>query len=197
MRSEQINELIAALAKAQGEMGPAMKGSVNPHFKSKYADLGSIWEACREPLSNHGLAVTQTMRPVEGGTELITLLGHSSGQWMASSIMLPIQKNGPQELGSCLSYCRRYALASMVGVYVGDDDDSEIAMKPIRTKVRLPVINDIQNEYIREWVKEFPGTEKSMLERYDVSSISDIPFDCFEEIEHVFNVKRRMVKKDD
>lgn len=129
MQSEQINDVMTALAKAQGQMEPAIKDSSNPHFKSKYADLASVWEACREALSKNGLAVTQTMDFVGEKQVLITTLGHSSGQWIKSIIALPIQKPGPHELGSCLSYCRRYALAAMVGVYQ-DDDDANAAQKP-------------------------------------------------------------------
>lgn len=122
MKSEQINELMAALAKAQGEMRPALKDSTNPHFRSRFADLASVWDACREPLSKHGLAIVQSVVNREGEQYLETTLGHSSGQWISSEMRLPIQKPGPQELGSCLSYCRRYSLAAIVGVYQDDDD---------------------------------------------------------------------------
>jgi ERF superfamily protein len=126
--SEHINDIMAALAKAQGQMEAAIKDSSNPHFKSKYADLASVWEACRDPLSKNGLGVVQTLDFVGEKQVLITTLGHTSGQWIKSIIALPIQKNGPHELGSCLTYCRRYALAAMVGVYQ-DDDDANIAQK--------------------------------------------------------------------
>ena len=131
LNSENINEIMAALAKAQGIMEAAIKDSTNPHFKSKYADLASVWEACRIPLSTNGLAVTQTLDFAGEKQVLVTTLGHTSGQWIKSMIALPIQKPGAQELGSCLSYCRRYALAAMVGVYQ-DDDDAERAQTPYR-----------------------------------------------------------------
>lgn len=137
MQSEQINELMAALAKAQGEMSPAFKDSTNPHFKSRYADLASVWDACRSPLSKHGLAVCQTVQSEGDKQVLVTTLAHSSGQWIKSHMILPIQRPGAQELGSCLSYCRRYGLAAMVGVYQ-DDDDAEEAQKPYRKPQRAP-----------------------------------------------------------
>jgi ERF superfamily len=133
LHSENINEISGALAKAQGQLNPAVKDSSNPHFKSKYADLASVWEACRKALSDNGLAVTQIPH-YEGDKQfLVTLLTHSSGQWIKSLMALPLQKPGPQELGSCLSYCRRYALASLVGVYQ-DDDDAERAQNSYRKK---------------------------------------------------------------
>lgn len=131
MQSDQINELMTALSKAQGIMKPAIKDSTNPHFKSSYADLASVWEACRDALSKNGLAITQTMDLLGDKQVLVTMLGHISGQFMKSVIALPIQRPGSQELGSCLSYCRRYALAAIVGVYQ-DDDDGEKAQTPYR-----------------------------------------------------------------
>lgn len=133
VQSEQINELMGALAKAQGEFTHASKDTANPYFKSKYADLAAVWQACREPLSKNGLAVTQTMDIAGEKQVLITMLSHSSGQWIKSLMVIPVQKPGPQELGSCLSYCRRYALAALVGVYQ-DDDDAETAQKPYRSE---------------------------------------------------------------
>lgn len=134
LQSEQINELMTALAKAQGVMKPAIKDSTNPHFKSQYADLASVWEACREALSSNGLSVVQILDFAGEKQVLVTILGHSSGQWIKSIIALPIQRPGPQELGSCLSYTRRYSLAAMVGVFQ-DDDDGERAQTPYRNNL--------------------------------------------------------------
>jgi hypothetical protein len=126
-QSEQINELITALAKAQGEISAASKDCANPFFKSKYADLNSVWGACREPLSKNGLAVTQTVQQRESGDVLVTLLGHASGQWISSTMSLRIKSDGKtnelQVLGSCLTYLRRFALAAIVGVAPAEDDD--------------------------------------------------------------------------
>lgn len=123
-----INELITALAKAQGKIQPAIKDKKNPHFKSSYADLASIWDACRLPLSENGLAVVQTIE--SGGKEpvLVTTLAHSSGQWMRSEMPIITQKMDPQGIGSALTYYRRYSLASIVGV-APEDDDAEGAQK--------------------------------------------------------------------
>lgn len=126
-RSEQINELAAALAKAQGEMRFAAKGNVNPHFKSKYADLASVIEALREPLSRNGLAHTQLCRDGEGGTVVVdTVLMHASGQFIASTMTMRPQKNDPQGVGSALTYARRYALQGICGL-ASDDDDGNAA----------------------------------------------------------------------
>ena len=126
--SEQINELAAALAKAQAEMGNAKKSSANPFFKSKYADLAEVLDTCREVLSKNGLSVVQPVGQVsDKSIEVFTMLMHSSGQWISSSMNIPMAKLDPQAAGSAITYARRYSLAAMVGIAQADDD-GEAAM---------------------------------------------------------------------
>ena len=125
--SEQINEIAGALAKAQGEIKGAAKDSTNPHFRSKYADLASVWDACRAALSKNGLSVIQTPDTTADGVFLYTTLAHSSGQWIRSTMPVRPVQDTPQGLGSALTYARRYSLASMVGVAPDDDDDGQAA----------------------------------------------------------------------
>lgn len=132
-QSEQINELATALSKAQASIGPAIKDSYNPFFKSKYADLSSVWAACKEPLTKNGLAVVQTMSAQEGKMFLITTLTHSSGQWMSSTLPICPMKNDPQGLGSAITYLRRYSLASITGVTTDDDDGQSASTPPSRS----------------------------------------------------------------
>lgn len=127
-KSDLINELATALAKAQSEMKHAIKDAKNPFFKSDYATLSSISEACLPFLNKHGIAVTQTTEVYEtAGVLLVTTMMHVSGQWISSSYPVHPVKNDPQSLGSALSYARRYSLAGIAGVVVGDDD-AESAM---------------------------------------------------------------------
>jgi hypothetical protein len=127
MHSEAINEIAAALAKAQGQMEGAAKGKINPAFKSRYADLASVLEAAREPLSINGLAVVQLTQKTPDGLVLITKLVHSSGQWFSGEYPINPVKNDPQGFGSSTTYARRYALMAMVGI-APEDDDGEAAM---------------------------------------------------------------------
>lgn len=128
--SEQIGELITALAVAQGQIKNAIKDSENPFFKSSYADLKSVWDACREPLSKNGLAIIQTVNNINGTINITTLLGHKSGQYISDILSCEVTKKDPQSLGSLITYLRRYSLASFVGVAPEDeDDDGEKAMK--------------------------------------------------------------------
>jgi hypothetical protein len=128
MRSENLNELAAALSKAQGAMEAATYNRVNPHFKNRYADLAAIWDAIRGPLSSNGLAVTQVTEIRERGFVLVTTLHHASGQWLAGEYALPVGGR-PQEVGSALTYARRYSLCGIVGIVADDDDDAEAANK--------------------------------------------------------------------
>lgn len=123
-RSEQLNDLAKALASAQGAMEAAKKDKNNPAFgkASKYADLASIWDAVREPLSKHGLSVVQLpFTDEQGRVNIATLLMHSSGQWIEASYALSPTKNDPQGFGSAITYMKRYALTGM-GVAPEDDD---------------------------------------------------------------------------
>lgn len=131
--SEHINELATALAKAQGQMGSAKKGAENPFFKSKYADLGSVINAIKGPLSDNGLSYTQF--PIREGEAagVVTRLLHASGQWMESDYTLPLAKFDAQAVGSAFTYARRYALQAIAGIPAGDDDGnaaSEAAPQP-------------------------------------------------------------------
>ncbi len=121
--SEQINEVATALAKAQGQITGALKDSTNPHFKSSYADLASIWDACRSALSSNGLAVVQmTDKSDKDEVIVVTRIMHSSGQWIEGTLALPVSKADAQGYGSALTYARRYGLAAAVGIAQVDDD---------------------------------------------------------------------------
>lgn len=130
--SEQINEIATALAKAQGAIEGAVKGSTNPHFRSKYADLGAVWDACREHLSKNGIAVLQPVESQQDGKHFtVTRLVHTSGQWMEDGgIPLILSKEDMQGLGSALTYSRRYGLMAMVGIAPEDDDGNAASAKP-------------------------------------------------------------------
>lgn len=121
-RSESIAALAAALSKAQGAIRGAAKDRMNPHFKSAYADLASVWDACRTQLAANGIAVVQGVE-AEGGTVRVeTTLAHASGEWMSSVLSLTASPATPQGVGSAITYGRRYGLSSMVGIAPDDDD---------------------------------------------------------------------------
>lgn len=146
-RSETIKELAAALAKAQGDMAGAKKDSLNPYFKSKYADLASCWEACRKPLTDNGLSVVQDAS-VDGEKLTVTVeteLLHISGEWIKSSMTSPAsedakdsktgevyQRFDPQTIGKVITYLRRYSLSAIVGIAPEDDDGNSAQQQQAR-----------------------------------------------------------------
>lgn len=126
-RSESIAALSAALAAAQGEITGASKDAVNPHFKTKYADLAAVWDACRPALSKNGIAVVQPVSAEGATVKVITLLTHGSGEWISETLVLEARDASPQSVGSAFTYGRRYGLSAMVGVAPDDDDDGNAA----------------------------------------------------------------------
>lgn len=125
LTSPGLAEIAQALVKVQSSLLPVARTSRNPFFNSTYADLAAIWEAIRSPLAANGLAVVQTLDAVDekGVIALSTLLLHTSGEWIRSTLTMPLQKTDPQAIGSAITYARRYALMAMVGVASADEDD--------------------------------------------------------------------------
>ena len=122
MQSQDIGKLAEALAKAQMEMSAAKKDAKNPFFKSDYATLASCLGAGNPALNKNGLCVTQLPGSSDGNISLETILMHTSGQFIKSNIYVKPEKTGPQALGACLSYLRRYSYSAIIGQATADDD---------------------------------------------------------------------------
>lgn len=124
--------IAAALAAAQASMGRAKKSADNPHFRSKYADLASVMEACMPALTGNGIAVTQPVRREDGEMVLYTVLHHAdSGETLDDGgLPLIVNKRDMQGLGSALTYARRYGLMAMAGIAPEDDDGNAAAAAP-------------------------------------------------------------------
>jgi hypothetical protein len=154
IKSESIKELLTALAKAQGKISAAKKDSTNPHFKSKYADLASCWEAIKEPLSTNGLSLSQWVSSSASGLNLITMLGHSSGEYIYSEYSMPSGQTS-QAIGSAITYARRYALSAAVGLVADDDDDGnastqQATQKPAYVPPAAPPVPKITKAQYKE-----------------------------------------------
>jgi hypothetical protein len=125
--NEDRKGIFGALAAAQMQMGPALKDSINPAFKSKYADLSSVMAACLPALNSNGIAVFQPTGEDEAGRFVRTILAHSSGETIECRVPLIVSKNDMQGYGSAVSYARRYGLMSMAGIAPEDDDGNAAA----------------------------------------------------------------------
>ena len=184
IHSEQIDLITAALSKAQAEIENPSKDNLNPHFKSRYADLATVLEVCRGPLSKHGLSITQPLFMEGEKLVLATILSHTSGQWIKSFIPLPVQKPGSQEIGSCITYMRRYSLASLVGIFQEDDDGeaSEVVNRESdedRSKLSMKqknLLSDLINQ-LRE-----PAHIEVICKKHKLESIYDINRDKFNDL---------------
>ena len=137
--SAEINELAAALAKAQGAITTAAKDKTNPFLKSSYADLASVMAAARAHLSANGLAVIQTAETTNAGVSVTTMLAHASGQWISGTMSMEAGeergKSSAQVLGSIVTYLRRYGYMAITGVVADDDDDGNAATgRPTQTQ---------------------------------------------------------------
>jgi hypothetical protein len=150
-QSEQINELAAALVKAQSEFSPAVKNANNPHFKSKYLDLNGAIEAAQPALLTNGIAVIQGVEgSIEGQSITVnTRLIHTSGQWIEDSLTLPALNRSnfdAQSVGSAVTYGRRYSYMAMLGFAAEDDDGNAAASAGTTAKASVQPIAKFNNQ---------------------------------------------------
>lgn len=155
-----MKQIATALCKAQSEMSNAKKGSTNPFFKNKYADLNSIREAVLPILNANGITVLQPMESIDGKNYIKTILLHETGEMLFSITEIIYSKqNDAQAQGSGITYARRYGLQSFVCIGADDDDGNKAstpapASKPIVTKEIIDkaikggyTIDDVEKKY--------------------------------------------------
>ena len=154
-KSESIKNLAAALCKAQGVMGGAVKDKNNPFYKSSYSDMGSVIQAIKEEFATNGLSYTQF--PIEDGGRIgvETILMHESGEWMANSFTVNLTKQDAQGAGSAITYARRYALQAIAGI-PSEDDDGNAASQGNKTAAKP---SKRQMGYAEYWALDKPAQE--------------------------------------
>ncbi len=173
MSDETIN---TALAKAQSAMKAAVINRVNPHFKNKYADLAAVIDAVRKPFADNGLSFTHTMHPFEGNLSLVCTLRHVSGEYIISTYPLPANAK-PQELGSALTYGRRYTLSAIAGIAADEDDDAELASKRngATTVDKKPTpISPQQIQAMADLMESVGADVQGFLDYAGVSKLADV-----------------------
>lgn len=130
-RSEPCDAISAALAAAQAEMKNPSFDSTNPHFRNKFASLAAIRNAVVPVFAKHGLSVMQELTSVDGAVACLTVVQHSSGQWLEfGPLAMPVSKPDAQGYGSASTYCKRYSLQSVAAIVGDEDDDGNEASKP-------------------------------------------------------------------
>lgn len=190
-QSEQIDQLATALAKAQGSMQNAVMNRTNPHFRSKYADLSSVLDAIRSPLAASGLAVVQTMQTGERGMVLKTTLMHASGQFITTEYPLPATQK-PHEMGSALTYARRYSLAALICNASDEDDDGNMAMAAPPKPQAPPTarIGAEELDEVRQLIDETATDIAKLCRHFKIGSLMEITPAMLPNIKAALNAKK-------
>ena len=118
------DNIYSALSNFREKVSSVKKDADNPFYKSKYADLSSILEVIKEPLKESGLAVTHHCKNVDGSFSVVTILAHHSTKESIES-EFPVFGTKPQEIGSSMSYARRYNLLALLDIPTEDDDGNK------------------------------------------------------------------------
>ena len=194
--SENIDQLATALAAAQAEMKNAKLNKVNPHFKSKYADLACIRDTVTPALSKHGIAVVNGTDATDGGLHVVTRLIHKSGQWIESRF--PIAYDKPQTMGSAITYGKRYNLAAVANIAADEDDDANAANdKPAPPPVMLAAggtpgaskaaSRDTYSKLVKEIRQAASVTTLKLWYQSNVTTIDALPPDFLDELRVEYN----------
>lgn len=187
--SEKIEEISQAMVEMQSQMGIARKGSVNPYFKSKYADLPSVWQAIREPLHENGLCVVQNATTEEKGVAVTTTIFHKSGQWIEfGPLTIPLAKMDAHACGSAISYAKRYGLAAALGIVAEEDDDGNRAVKAAKKNIEVKHVEkeelfsrleklfdrDILEDYVKERAQHYKHKEQDSINQIAIIPEKDL-----------------------
>lgn len=133
-----------ALLKAQKEVPGLQKNAINPHFGNSYISLDTLMEQVLPVLQENDLLLTQPPTEVDGGPALLTRITHvPTGESVEATMPLVLDKQNAQGLGSALTYARRYALMSWLGLVADVDDDANKASQPAAKVVQLPAADEL------------------------------------------------------
>lgn len=166
-----------ALLAAQKAMGPAIKSASNPAFKTKYADLASVQDACFPALHANGFAVFWRHRN-DGEVEYVeTVLAHESGTELVNRVPLILGKRDMQGYGSAVTYARRYGLMSLAGIAPEDDDGNAAARNPVIADKRS--INADQFTELRDLIEQSHSDEARLLAFFKLETLEEMPVEKF------------------
>jgi hypothetical protein len=181
--SDDISEFAAAFTKAQGMIETAKRDRENTFYKSKFADLASVREAIREPLSANDLSLIQFPRTRDNGVEIETMILHKSGQYMSEVSFWPANKSDVHGLASALTYGRRQAAMAMLGVAPDDDDGNAATQAPTAPVKRTPSSDPAKvmlageaaarngTDALRDWYKKLSTADRGALDADDLNAL--------------------------
>lgn len=205
-RSEQLNELFSALAKAQAEFGVAGHNAENPHFRSKFSDISELVRVSRPMLTKNGLSVIHQILPDASGEHYMhTILAHASGQYIETRIGIKPAKSDIQALGGCITYLKRYTYAAIIGlVSSAEDDDGESQMSrgvpaqqvPQYTGPKNGVSDIITNEQLmmlEHELRDHPNIVQTIIDKMNISNLKQLPKHHFmNTMQRIGEIKRAM-----
>lgn len=180
--SDSIAQLAEALSKAQGQIDDATKTGINPHFRSKYADLAAVRSVIREPLAVNDISVIQAPRTLDGEVEVETMLLHKSGEYISETLRLPVGKWDAHGIGSGISYARRYGLMSILAL-AADDDDGNAAVEKSPSRPAGTIFRPNKegmeaaskgNKSLSEWWNKLSEDERSLVSADDRKQMKKI-----------------------
>jgi len=168
-QSTELNELFAAMSKAQGAMKEAAKTQQNKYFESNYADYHDIWAVAQKPLADNELCIIHTPCEDDGRAGMETWLGHSSGQWMKTKLLLPVpmSKDGTRlttQYVAITSYAKRIIMQSMCNIAADEDNDLQGVEHPTADK---KTIDEFQSRISA--LGDTPAKQKQLLSRFNKS----------------------------
>jgi hypothetical protein len=185
-RSESLKEIAPALVKAQTDIKAALKDSTNPHFRSKYADLSSVVEAVKSPLLKNGISFLQGIHDAEGGVAVETMLLHTSGEWISSTLRIPASKQDAQGFGSAITYGRRYGLMAICGVPAEDDDGNAAtaatAKQPAADPAVMKHLTEAAGKGVEAFREAWKGLTKDQRESVPQKALADLKAKCEEAV---------------
>lgn len=169
------NKLLEALSKMQGALDNAKKESKNPYYNSKYADLATCLDALKKPMADNGLSVSQHCSFDGSNVSCVSILGHSSGQMMVSTLTVPVTKKDAQGVGMAITYARRYAMSSIVGLAQADDDgEGAVTHENEEIEHDGNYASEKQVSLIRSLLANSNIVEESILKRYQVANLESL-----------------------
>lgn len=185
-----------AFLKLQAAIKPAIKDANNPAFRSKYADLGAVWEAVKAPLQDAGFSIIQS--PDFDGSDmwLKTTILHVSGEKVEGRYPIRPSKQDPQGYGSALTYARRYSISAMLGVIADDDDDGNAASGVRQSGAAQPTgkINSSQLKVLQDLIDKFSANIEAFCTHFKIEALPDLPAAKYSTAIEMLNIKGKQIK---
>lgn len=167
---EPVNNIYAALARAQATYTSAQKSGYNPHYKSSFSTFEDLVAASRESLVREGLSICQYLHSEDDKEYLITLLMHSSGEIIKSKVRIYVKDSTDiQKFGSAMTYLKRYVYASICAISTSEHDDDGDSVAP------ESLISDKQVWLVRSYIKGDVELEEKICKHYGIGHLKDLP----------------------